>query len=146
MMLNTIDRSASIRLSRPSARTLAGALAISGAALVAIGVVLPWFSLFAGLQPISALGTPNGSALLVGAFVTAGLGILAILRGDAWVRRILALVGIVLSAFSAYLVVGLVTVYRNVSADPLVVAQLGPGLGFIVVGSLFVLGTAFLRD
>lgn len=145
-MINAIDRSTSIRRPRPSARTMAGSLALIGAALIAVGVVLPWFSLFAGLQPISALGTPNGALLLVGASVAAGLGLLAILIAATWVRLALTGIGLVLVAFSAYLVVGLASVYREVSADPLVVAQLGPGLGLVVVGSLAVFATALLRD
>ena len=145
-MIHTMDRLSPRLLPRPSARILAGSTALVGAVLVAIGVTLPWLSFFAGLQPITALGTPNGTLLFVGAAAVAALGLVVIVRGNRWARRGLTLFGIVLTAFSAYLAVGLVTIYRDVSADPLVVAQLGPGLAVVGVGALLVLASAFVGD
>ena len=145
-MIDTIDQSPIPRRGRPAARTVAGAMAILGAALIGAGVVLPWFSLFAGLQPVSALGTLNGSLLLAGAAGVGILGLITIMRGGRWPRRLLLVAGIVLTAFSGYLLVGLVTVYRQVSADPLVVAQLGPGLALVAAGSVLVLATALVGD
>ncbi len=145
-MIQTIDRSAPRRPARPTTRSTVGAVALLGALLVPVGVSLPWFSLFAGLQPISALGTPNGIVLFAGAALAGLLAILTLVRGDRWMRRALTLTGIGLAAFSAYLIVGLVTVYREVSADPLVVAQPGPGLAVVAVGALLVLGASLLGD
>lgn len=145
-MIDTIDQSPIPRRGRPAARTVAGAMAILGAALIGAGVVLPWFSLFAGLQPVSALGTLNGSLLLAGAAGVGILGLITIMRGGRWPRRLLLVAGIVLTAFSGYLLVGLVTVYRQVSADPLVVAQLGPGLALVAAGSVLALATAIVGD
>ena len=145
-MIHTMDRSSPRRLSRPSARTLSGTAALVGAMLVAAGVTLPWLSLFAGLQPVSAVGSPNGKILFVGAAVVGVLGLLVIARDTRWARRGLTIAGVVLTAFSAYLVVGLITTYREVSVDPLVVAQLGPGLAVVGVGALLVLATSFLED
>ena len=121
-------------------------LAILGGGLVAIGVALPWFSMFAGLQPVSALGTENGTLLLVGAGLATGLGLLAIVRDSAFARRALVLAGIGLVAFGAYLMVGFVSVYRTVSADPMLVAAPGPGLAIVIVGALLILATAMVRD
>lgn len=145
-MIDTMNRSTSRRLSRPSSRILAGAMAIGGAAMVAIGVALPWLSFFAGLQPVTAFGTPNGMLLLAGAAITGVLGVLVMARGTRWVRHGLTIAGIVLTAFTAYLVVGLIAIYRDVSADPLVVAQLGPGLAVVGAGALLVLATSFIGD
>ena len=61
-------------------------------------------------------------------------------------RRGLTLFAIALAAFSAYLAVGLVTIHRDVSADPLVVAQLGPGLAVVGAGALLVLATSFIGE
>lgn len=145
-MLHTMDRSSSRPLPRPSARTLAGAMGLIGAALVAVGVTLPWLSFFAGLQPVTALGTPNGMLLFAGAAVVVALALVVVARGSRLARRGLTIAGIVLTAFSAYLVVGLISIYRDVSADPLVVAQLGPGLAVVGVGALLVLATSFIGD
>jgi hypothetical protein len=145
-MTHAMTSSTPIRRIRPASRFIVGTMAIVGGAMVAIGVALPWFSLFAGLQPVSAIGTSNGTLLLIGAVIAAGLGILAIVRDSAFVRRALLVAGVVLVAFGAYLVVGLVTVYRTVSADPMLVAQPGPGLAIVGVGALLVLATALVRD
>jgi len=40
----------------------------------------------------------------------------------------------------------LLVMYRQLSADPMMVAELGPGLIFVVVGSLLIFGTLFLSD
>ena len=121
-------------------------LAILGGGLVAIGVALPWFSMFAGLQPVSALGTENGTLLLVGAGLAIGLGVLAIVRDSAFARRALVLAGVGLVAFGAYLMVGFVSVYGTVSTDPMLVAAPGPGLAIVIVGALLILASAMVRD
>ena len=143
-MIHTMGRSTPI--SRPSARTMSGGLAVAGAALVSVGVVLPWMSFFAGLQPITAAGTLSGTLLLIGAAASGLLGAVVLARGSSLARRGLAMAGIGLTAFSAYLAVQLISTYREVSMDPLLVAQPGPGLVLVVVGALMVLGTALLRD
>lgn len=132
-----------VRFANPA---IAGTMAIVGGTMVAIGVTLPWFSLFAGLQPVSAVGTSNGTLLIVAAALVIGLGLLAIVRDSAVTRRALIVAGIALVAFGAYLVVGFVSVYRTLSADPLLVAQPGPGLALVGLGALLVLATALVRD
>ncbi len=122
-------------------------MTLIGAALVAVGVTLPWLSFFAGLQPVTALGTPNGTLLFAAAAVVGALALAVVARGSRRLaRRGLTIAGIVLTAFSAYLVVGLISIYRDVSADPLVVAQLGPGLAVVGAGALLVLATSFIGD
>ena len=44
------------------------------------------------------------------------------------------------------LAVGFVTVYRTVSADPMLVAQPGPGLAIVILAALLILATAMVRD
>ena len=129
----------------PSSVAVAG-LALAGAALIVAGVALPWFSLFAGLQPVSAVGTLNGTILLGSAVVAGALGIVSIVADRAIWRRLLTAVGIGLTAFSAYLAVQLMSTFRDVSADPLMVAQLGPGLGLVIIGALSVLATSMIGD
>lgn len=145
-MIHTMERSSSRRIARPSSRTLIAGMAILGATLVGVGVALPWLSFFAGLQPITAIGTLNGTLLFSGAAAAGLLGVVVLARGSLWARRGLAMVGIGLTAFSAYLAVQLIATYREVSADPLLVAQPGPGLVLVVIGALMILVTAFLRD
>ena len=144
-MVSTPQRSFS-SFARPAPHLLAGSIALAGSALIAAGVPLPWLSLFAGLQPISALGTPNGALLFLGAAASGLLGTYLLLRDGRWARRALAVAGIASTGFTAYLVVGLVALYRDLSADPLMVAQLGPGLLLVAIGSIALVGTALIRD
>lgn len=145
-MTRVLTASSSIPRVRPANRVIVGTMAIVGGSTIAVGVALPWFSLFAGLQPVSALGTSNGAALLLGALLVIGLGLLAIVRDVPLVRRLLVVAGTALAAFGAYLVVGFVSVYRAVSADPMLVAQPGPGLVVVGAGALLVLATALVGD
>jgi hypothetical protein len=136
------------RYARPvtSGHHLVAGTALVGAAAIVAGVVLPWFSLFAGLRPMTPVGSLNGALLLAGASVVAGLGIVTLLRGPGWARRGLSVMGIGLVAFSGYLLVNVVEVYRQVSADPLMVAQPGPGLALVAIGAVLILTTGLLRD
>lgn len=61
-------------------------------------------------------------------------------------RRLLTASGIGLTAFSAYLAVQLMSTFRELSADPLMVAQLGPGLGLVIIGSVAILATSAVGD
>jgi len=146
MMLNSISRPAPHRRMRPSPRIISGTMALVAAGLIAAGTALPWLSFFAGLQPRSGVGTLNGTMLLAGAAVAVLLAVATLASRSRWPRRGLTILGIVLTAFSAYLVVGLVAVYREVSADPLLVVQVGPGLALVAAGSLIVLLTGVLSD
>ena len=125
---------------------IAAGLALTGATLVAAGVAVPWFSLFAGLQPINAFGSTNGTILLVAAGTTAALGIATAVADRPLWRRLLLGAGISLVAFSAYLLVQLLITFRELSADPLMVAQLGPGLALVVIGSLAITATSLIGD
>lgn len=145
-MLNAIPRPIPHRRSAPSNRAVAGALALVSAAMLAAGAALPWLSFFAGLQPRSALGTTNGTVLLAAVAIGVLLGLATLRSPSSWPRRGLALLGIGLTAFSAYLVVGFVAVYRELSADPLLVVEVGPGLVLVVAGSLIALLAGILTD
>jgi hypothetical protein len=145
-VIRAVTTPSSVPRGRPTNRVVAGTMAIVAGTMVAAGVALPWFSLFAGLQPVSALGTLNGSLLLIGAALAGGVGVLVIVRDSVIARRALMAVAIALVAFSAYLLVGLVTVYRTVSADPMLVAQPGPGLAIVGIGGLLILATALVGE
>lgn len=145
-MISTVQPSRRQWFRRPSTRSVVAGTSLVGSLLVAIGVTLPWLSFFAGLQPVSALGSTNGTLLFIGAGLGSAAGIGYALSGSRLARRALTLIGIALTALTAYLVVQLVATYRDVSADPLVVAQLGPGLAVVGVGALLVLATSFFGD
>ena len=117
-----------------------------GAVLVAIGVVVPWLTFFAGLQGLNALGTLNGTLLLLGAAGAAGLACAVAVRGGRRTRIALTAAGIGLTAFAAYLVVQTITIYREASADPLLLAALGPGVGLVAAGAVVILLASLIGD
>lgn len=140
-------RNVSVRqMQRPESRTVAGAGAMLGAALVASGVAVPWLTFFAGLQQLNALGTLNGTLLLLGAATAAGLAAVVALRGGRRTRTALTAAGIGLTAFAAYLVVQTVATYREASADPLLLAAPGPGVGLVAAGALVILLASLIGD
>lgn len=134
------------RHGRWAMRYIVGSAAIVGSVLIATGVWLPWLTFFAGLQGISGAGTTNGTLLLAMGIAAGATGILLMARPHRWVRRVLTGLGLGLVALVAYLAVQLIATYRAASADPLLVAQLGPGLGIAAAGAILVMATAFLGD
>jgi hypothetical protein len=52
--------------------------------------------------------------------------------------------GFALLAFASWSLFQLLVIYHQLSADPMMVAKLGPGLIVVVVGSLLIFTTLFL--
>jgi hypothetical protein len=122
--------------------------AIVGGTLLAVGAVLPWFTLFAGLHRYPGIISISGRALAVGGAVgiVAGASLLwAPPRRAAVVRWGLAVIGALLLGYAAYLVVGLLATMRGLAAQPLAVPRLGPGLFVSTTGAALVAVAPWLR-
>ena len=110
-------------------------LAVVGGALVAAGALLPWFTLFAGLQGYPGVTGLYGRLLLGGAVLAAagGAGLLFTQRSALkWVPGVL---GLVLLAFSLWLLSGLLELHRQLLESPMLIARLGPGLFVSLAGA-----------
>jgi len=132
--------------SRPLNQTLIAWLAIGGGVIVILGTWLSWFSLFAGLKPYRGVDVLNGRLLTGGAVFSILAGVWFFRRGGLPLRWGIGLLGFALLAFASWSLFQLLVMYRQLSADPMMVAKLGPGLMVVVVGSLLIFATLFLSD
>jgi hypothetical protein len=126
-------------------KTLVACAAISGGIIVLLGTWFPWFSLFAGLQPYRGVDLLNGRLLMGGGALSILAGFCFLRRGGARLRWGIGLLGFALLAFASWSLFQLLILYRQLSADPMLVAKPGPGLFLIIVGSLLVFATLFLN-
>lgn len=121
-------------------------LAMVGGAVIIVGTLLTWFSLFAGLQPYRGVDVLNGRLLLVGALLSLVASGSFLLRGRLWLRWGIGILGFVLLAFASWSLFQLLALYRHLSADPMMVARLGPGHFVVLAGALLIFATFFLSD
>jgi hypothetical protein len=126
-------------------KTLIAWAAISGGIIVLFGTWLPWFSLFAGLQPYRGLDLLNGRLLTGGGALSILAGVWFLRHDGLRLRWGIGLLGFALLAFASWSLFQLLILYRQLSADPMMVAKPGPGLIFILVGSLLIFATLFLN-
>ena len=147
MITSTQATDSDLRLvsnTRPRRWPIAAA-AIGGGVLVLVGVALPWFTLFAGLQSYSGVVGGNGYLLLGGGMLSLVSGAWFLQSGTLTLRWSIGLLGFALLTFASWLLLHLMATYRQLAADPLLVAALGPGLFVVVAGALVIFATLFLR-
>lgn len=117
------------------------ASALSGGALVCTGTVLPWLSLFAGLQTYSGLVGLYGRVLFAGGALAVLGGAAMLVRRDRWLPRVVGGVGIVQTLFVLWLLFGLRSTTRELGAHAMLLARPGPGLFVALVGAILVAST-----
>lgn len=111
----------------------AAVVTVAGGAAVVAGTVLPWLSTAAGLQVLTGLDGVNGRLLAGGGLAAILAGLVALKRASAvWAS---AMLGFALLAFSSWLLVALLGTLRELAANPLVLAQAGPGLFVTTAGA-----------
>ncbi len=137
-------RTTAQRLCQKSLRhTFIAGTSIAGGMIVILGAWLSWFSLFAGLQPYRGVDVLNGRLLAGGGVVSILAGVWFLRHGGIRLRWGIGLLGFALLAFASWSLFQLLILYRQLSADPMMVARLGPGPIFIIVGSLLIFATLF---
>ncbi len=120
------------------------ALGMTGGALLILGSLLPWLSLYAGVDSISGIAGTNGRVLLGAGILSAALGILYAVRPSKQLQYGLATFGFGISAFAAWVLSQLIGSYQQLQADPFVIASLGAGAFIALGGGLVVLGTVLV--
>ena len=135
-----------MRLETTARGRAAGALQLSGGALIVIGAALPWLTLFAGLQAYRGIIGWNGRGMLAAGAVVA-LGGAASLAGRAGllVRRVVSLLAAVVAGSAVVLVVRLIAIWHElVSRDVMMLARPGVGLPVVVVGAIVAAAATFV--
>jgi hypothetical protein len=122
-------------------RAVVAVLAVAGGSLLIAGSLLPWLSLYAGIDPISGIDGLNGRVLVSTGAVSAAAGLIYIRRPSKQLQYGLAALGFVASGFAAWVVSQVLGSYQQLQSDPLVLASLGAGTFVALGGALMVLGT-----
>lgn len=118
-----------------------GITAMIGGALVGTGAILPWLSLFAGLQSYSGMIGLYGRLLFGGGVLAVAGGVAILVRSYSWLRSSVGALGLVLALFTGWLLLGLRSTTRELGGHPMLIARPGPGLFVALIGALVVAGT-----
>lgn len=105
---------------------------VLGGALVMAGAVLPWLTLYAGLQQYSGMIGLYGWITFALGFLACIAGAFAPLRLRPFLLRASIATGIALLAFGAWLYAGVLEIVQRPDSAMLV-ARSGPGL-FVILG------------
>jgi len=120
-------------------------LAIGGGTVMMVGTLLPWVSLFAGLQTYSGIAAWNGRLLFAGGALSVVAGIGFFFLDDIKLRWGLGLFGFVLLAFASWLLLQLLKTVGQLSPDTMTFARIGPGLFAVTIGAVSVFATLFVN-
>src|SRR5262249_15034962 len=120
-----------------------GLLAIAGGTGVMVGTLLPWFSLFAGLQTYPGILGWNARVLFCGGALSVLAGMAFLFVGGITLRWGLGFLGVGLLVFASWLLLALLRTFGQLSAEPMIFARCGPGLFVVTVGALGIFATLF---
>lgn len=119
------------------------AAVVLGGGLVATGALLPWITLFAGLQHYSGLIGLYGWLVLAGGVASVGIGAAMFVRRARWLHLGGLTLGLTLMTFTAWLVTRLFETMRGIGADAMLVGRPGPGLFVAIAGSTVVAAATY---
>ncbi|HEX6809761.1 MAG TPA: hypothetical protein VF118_17370 [Gemmatimonadaceae bacterium] len=117
------------------------AAVVLGGGLVATGALLPWITLFAGLQHYSGLIGLYGWLVLGGGVASVAVGVAMYRRPARWLPLGGLTIGLTLTIFTGWLVERLFETMRGVG-DAMLVARPGPGLFVAMAGAVLVSAAA----
>lgn len=119
---------------------------VLGGTLVATGALLPWLTLFAGLQRYPGLVGLYGRLVLAGGALAVALGLAMSLHRARWLWLGSGALGLVLTIFTAWLLGGLLETTHGLGADAMLVARPGPGLFVALAGAMLVAASPWVRS
>lgn len=117
---------------------LGAALATCGGCALVAGALLPWMSLFAGLQRYAGVAGLNGRLLLAGGVAAIVGGAAMLVRPRRPLRLALGGLGLLLAAFALRLLLELRATVHALAHHPLLLARSGSGLFVAFAGALLV--------
>lgn len=112
------------------------AAATTGGATLVVGALLPWMSLFAGLDRYPGVAGLYGRVLLVGGVLAVAGGLALLVRPAKRVRRAIGLLGVVLASLAWWVLLGLRATTGALGHHPLLLARPGPGPSVAFAGGL----------
>jgi len=120
-------------------------VALVGGSVVALGALLPWMSLFAGLYRYSGIHGLYGRLTFGGGLLAAAGGVMMFVRAERFIRPLVGGVGVALTAFASWILFGLRATTHHLEAHPMLVARPEAGLFVVVAGALMLAALALPR-
>ena len=115
---------------------LGAAIATTGGSALVVGALLPWMSLFAGLQRYPGIAGLNGRLILAGGVSAVIGGFAMVVRPRKRLRQTLGTLGLAFVVFSSWVLYGLRTTMHTLAHHPLLLARPGSGLFVALAGAL----------
>lgn len=114
------------------------AAATSGGATLVVGALLPWMSLFAGLQRYPGVDGLYGRILMTGGILAFAGGLALLVRPAGRLRITIGLLGAALAGLATWVVLGLRSTTGALGHHPLLLARPGAGPFVALAGGLAV--------
>jgi hypothetical protein len=124
---------------------MSGVIGMAGGTLVIVGSWLPWFTLYAGLHPLRGITGLNGQLLAAGGLLAAVVSVMLLTKPRRSLHWLLGSLSLCLTLFTAWILAGVPATYRAMQENPLLVAQLGPGLWVVLGGTLLIAAGASIK-
>ena len=125
-------------------RAMVSGLALAGGLLLITGALLPWLSVYGGLDTLRGVDGINGRVLILMGSVSVLLAAAHVWRPQRWMRLALAATGLAASGFAAWVVAQLLGTFQQLGGDAFVVPSLGIGAFVSLAGGVCVLATLLL--
>lgn len=126
-------------MKRYPARNWRAALpAVAGGVIVAVGAVLPWMSLFAGLESFRGIAGLYGRLAFAGGALAVIGGVVMLAWPDRRLRLAIGGLGVALTLFAAWVLLGLRATTRHLDRHPFLLPRPEPGLFVVIAGALVV--------
>ena len=114
----------------------AAAFAGAGGVIIAVGAVLPWMSLFAGLQSYRGIAGLYGRLAFAGGVLAVIGGVLMLTRPNARLRLAIGGLGLALALFAGWVLLGLRATTQHLDEHPFLLPRPEAGLFVVIAGAL----------
>jgi len=114
----------------------ASAFAVAGGVIIAVGAVLPWMSLFAGLQSYRGIAGLYGRLAFAGGVIAVIGGVVMLTRPHPRLRFAIGGLGVVLTLFALWVLMGLRATTQHLDRHPFLIPRPEPGLFVVIAGAL----------
>lgn len=115
------------------------AAATTGGAALVVGALLPWMTLFAGLQRYPGVAGLYGRILMTGGMLAVAGGVALLVRPARRLRVTIGLLGVALAGLATWVVLGLRSTAGALGHHPLLLARPGTGPFVALAGGLVVM-------